>query len=611
MVVINRIHQTKRWLWVTGVVFAALFFTVCAIDGSLWRGVVTGKYFHFAFAMCILVVWWFYRLCGNNPTRYTVRSADVAVFAFVGFMAAHQFFTDGISGDMHWQLFLLMIPLYVIFRSLPRQQNDIILLTDVILVFALTEALWGILQQYGCLRSYHKDFRITGSLFNPGPYAGFVSVCLPLAFHRVLNRSAFRLGRILGVAVLVASIFVLPAAESRAAWMAALAGCLFVLHTVFGKRIVARFSRGKRMAGAMALVALAVIFLYGAYRMKKDSADGRLLIWKVSVSLIKEKPLTGHGFERFPAAYREAQADWFAAGKGSEAETMIAGNPAYAFNEWVHIAVEQGLIGLALFVCFVVLCLISGRKKNRIDNDCGGFRAVLLAFCVFATFSYPLDVLPLTILFTVTTAVTASRTSPLCWRLSPGFVRCCGAVCLVIACALSFRILSGRLHYADWREAHALFLEGSYYDAAEEYEYLFDDLRHEKLFLMEYARCLAHTKQYEESNRIFAMYLTKGGNPETYNYMGSNYQMTGQYDLAEQAYLRSAQILPGRLTPRYMLMRLYLDTGQNERAAETAHILKEMPVKIPSAKAERIKQEAQETVNKSDVRSCKEISTTI
>jgi tetratricopeptide (TPR) repeat protein len=110
---------------------------------------------------------------------------------------------------------------------------------------------------------------------------------------------------------------------------------------------------------------------------------------------------------------------------------------------------------------------------------------------------------------------------------------------------------------------------------------------------MDHARCLAHTRQYEASNRMFALYLTRGGSPDAYNQIGSNHQMMGQYDLAEQAYTRSAQIIPGRLTPHCLLMRLYGDTGRRDRAAQTAHTLLDMPVKIPSKKADAIKREAQ------------------
>lgn len=45
------------------------------------------------------------------------------------------------------------------------------------------------------------------------------------------------------------------------------------------------------IAGGMVLI----IVGYALFQLKVDSANGRLLIWKVSVMAIVEKPLLGHG----------------------------------------------------------------------------------------------------------------------------------------------------------------------------------------------------------------------------------------------------------------------------------------------------------------------------
>ena len=85
----------------------------------------------------------------------------------------------------------------------------------------------------------------------------------------------------------------------------------------------------------------------GMYLMKKDSADGRALMWKVSLQAAINNPL-GAGLGNFSGAYGEAQAAYFAAGKGTE--ELVAGSPDYGFNEYLQIAVEGGFIALVLFL---------------------------------------------------------------------------------------------------------------------------------------------------------------------------------------------------------------------------------------------------------------------
>ncbi|MDR2038655.1 MAG: O-antigen ligase family protein, partial [Bacteroidales bacterium] len=471
--------MTRITQFLFGAALVALFSTVCIVDASLWRGAVTGKYFWFASAMCLAVPLWCIRMYRNPQGDPVIRSADIAFAAFAVYAVLRHVLTEGIGGGMHWYLFLLMIPLYAMIRSLSGSRNMTALLTGIIVVFAFVEAVWGILQLCGWLPSYHRGFRITGSLFNPGPYAGFIAVCVPLALSLALDRTVISGKRWPGIVALVVMSGVLPFTGSRAAWLAALAGSAVVLWTVFGERVMTRIPRNRRVAGMIVGTAVVLALLYGAYHLKKDSANGRWLIWKVTASMIGEHPLFGTGQGRFAAVYPDAQADWFAAGKGSEAEIAVAGNPAYAFNEWLHIAVELGITGLFVFGLAVLLCLgvrwsgataTGGYGNNRYT----AYRASLLSFCVFASFSYPFDVLPLSMLFTVLAAATASDTRAL--RRQPGFRNIWPgmALCVVMTGIVSSGILRNRPYYADWREAHNLLLGGSYHDALEEYGYLHD-----------------------------------------------------------------------------------------------------------------------------------------
>ena len=81
--------------------------------------------------------------------------------------------------------------------------------------------------------------------------------------------------------------------------------------------------------------------------MKKDSADGRLLIWKVTTEMIAKKPLIGHGTNGFEANYMNYQADYFSENNNPK-EALLAGNNKYAFNIFLKILSEYGLIGFII-----------------------------------------------------------------------------------------------------------------------------------------------------------------------------------------------------------------------------------------------------------------------
>ena len=57
----------------------------------------------------------------------------------------------------------------------------------IIILTGLVEAVWGLLQLYGFRRGFNSNFKITGSFFNPAPYAIYLAVIFPLALGMLLD----------------------------------------------------------------------------------------------------------------------------------------------------------------------------------------------------------------------------------------------------------------------------------------------------------------------------------------------------------------------------------------------------------------------------------------
>lgn len=572
---------------ITGLFLLASLLTICIFDKSLWRGVTTAKYFYFSFIICLALPLMIYLIICRKLNRPLLRSADIPITFFVMYIILHRLFMGG-GNEMHWWLFLLMIPYYIIMRAFTESRHANQILTNTILIVSFIQTLWGFMQLFGLLPSYHQSFPITGSLFNPAPYAGFVATSMPLALYQLRSGNSVR-KRILGGTVLAMSCIILPFTESRAAWIAALVGVLLVAWqkiTTKGKKFI--------VFSFMALVA-SIILLYGLYHMKKDSADGRLLIWNVSSTIIKKHPVFGVGSGRFASFYGQAQADYFLQGKGTEKQTLLADHPDYAFNELIHIAVELGILGLILYLLVIVMCLFQ-KKKQGFEST----HASLVVLIVFGFFSYPFSVLPLVVLFVGLLAAIVSQTHPLKWQMSykEHIVWLVGVTLLTVAVAC--KVLPRLQSYKGWHEASGLFRSGSNIDALDEYLLLYPKLRYEKNFLIEYGFCLSRLSKYEESNQVLIEYLELGCNPEVYNYLGNNYKAMGQYDKAEQSYLRSSFITPNRHYPEYLLMKLYNDTGKKTEASEKAQFLIDKPVKVISPVIRLIRNEAEKTLESSN-----------
>ena len=161
--------------------------TVFIVDEFLWEGVKTAKYFWFSSAMFITLPLIFVLFLLERKIIIALRRADIFFLLLWGYIILN-FCLLNTNQDIRFLLSLLMLPLYIVIRMAicgGEQQRWFLI---VLLVIILIEALWGLLQLYGFTRSQHSLYKITGTLFNPGPFSGFVAVGVPLALSFSLNK---------------------------------------------------------------------------------------------------------------------------------------------------------------------------------------------------------------------------------------------------------------------------------------------------------------------------------------------------------------------------------------------------------------------------------------
>ena len=146
-----------------------------------------------------------------------------------------------------------------------------------------------------------------------------------------------------------------------------------------------------------------IIVIGGLYKYKPQSADGRLLVWRVTADMIADKPILGHGIGGFNKNYMFYQADYFTEHPES-AYSQYSDNIAYPYNEFLHVLADQGIIGLVLILGLLVAVLKTPANNNE-------YKAAIIGYIVFAQFSYPSYVPGLLVLFPILIASIQSKPS--------------------------------------------------------------------------------------------------------------------------------------------------------------------------------------------------------
>lgn len=219
--------------------------------------------------------------------------------------------------------YLFIIGCYTAARFLQRTPG---ILFGTIILVGLWQSSLGLLQQIGWVASNHPLYTITGSFGNPGQLGGFLAVsivCTVCIGLRGPKRNWWGL-----LPMLLAQSYILLLSDSRAGWLAATGGCVFL---IWCDTTVLRRVSASRLLKVMIYICIGA-FLAGLY-FSPPSANGRLLIWRVTTKMIADKPILGHGMGGFGREYMHYQADYFKSNPESSS-IQYADNIKYPYNEY-------------------------------------------------------------------------------------------------------------------------------------------------------------------------------------------------------------------------------------------------------------------------------------
>lgn len=467
------------------------------------------------------------------------------------------------------------------------------IIAALLLLSALYEIVYGIMQIYNVTYVRHRIYPLTGTFFNPGPYAGWLAAILPLCvYYTFYFQKKKAINKLYGGGYIIVScttlliICLLPATMSRTAWCAAIISSIFVLlcEENIRKRCTTYLLLLKHKKWlSFLLIIILLALLIGAYIIKKDSADGRFFIWKISSIAIIENPW-GYGVGTFPEIYGETQENYFALGDYTSREEWVAGCPEYAFNEYLRFAVEYGMGVLSIVILVVTYCLYEGFRYRRI-----GFCGALISVLVFSFGSYPFSLLEFWLLLFLLIMALLYNTS-LCGKILLIFVIVLGSVGFINFHKHIMPILSAK---EQWRQASYFYRVEDYHEVVDAYADLKPFLHKDYRFMFEYGYALHKIGQYEESSQILREAMKYSCDPMILNIIGKNCQAMGNYEEAEYWYFRSVHRLPNRHYPYYLLAKLYAEPAyyQYDNMVKMATVVMEKKPKVHSKAIEEMRTE--------------------
>ena len=312
---------------------------------------------------------------------------------------------------------------------------------------------------------------------------------------------------------------------------------------------------------------LAILLLFAKF----DSTSGRFYIWKVLITDIAQIRFTGVGFNSFKSKYADYQIN---ALQNTNANNYNISDPSYAFNEFLQIYFELGIIGVLILISFIAILL--GKNKIRIDALFEEQTIITAVILLLILFSYPFHEAEIFILFFLLILFIKPASSEFFILINHSFYKPIkGLFIIALTSVIFFKVILGAdLYRWQKKSVNKILIE----------ENLSMSLLGNRIYTPTFLRSRIHLYQL---NNEYEKVITNLSLLEKY-YITSDmkvikgyyYLKSGDKQLALQNFLYAASLVPYKIKPKYYLAKTYKELREYKKCDSLKTIIETTPPKI-------------------------------
>ncbi|MBQ3801414.1 MAG: O-antigen ligase family protein [Treponema sp.] len=437
------------------------------------------------------------------------------------------------------------------------------------------------LQALGAVKAYNSLFPLTGFSENPNVTAVLLAACLPLAADRI--RQGRHTALLTAAAVLMTVYVVILGCRTAYLGLAVSVAVRAAFSPRF-RKFRSDWSPTVRVLAVLLTLAAVPAGGVWLYRFKQASADGRILVWKISAAMLREHP-EGTGIGMFERDYNLRQGEYFAGGQSTPRERQNSGTVYMAYNDFLEHGVEGGWPGMLFLAAFYASLMARALRRGMARE-----LSVIAAFSVMSSVSFicatvqPWIVLVCHAGFVAGGGTDSRRTGTLRF---PSRVVLTGALLVLLPVHLT--LLSAQIQLGRYQRqakegngieiGKAEALAGRIGTSEAYYRFLYGQYMQRK----EYRKALG-------SIRKAACYTSV---PDVFFSAFDCCDRMGQTGNGIPFLLKVRDMLPLNLTSRLILLRWYERNGQEAAASDMAREILTAPVKVRNRQGDRIRSYAE------------------
>lgn len=374
----------------------------------------------------------------------------------------------------------------------------------------------------------------------------------------------------------------------------------YTLSLIFLYLTAIRFRIGRFKLVYCLIILVAVVLALSLF-IDADSSKGRMLIYKISISIWRDHFFSGIGSNRFEAVYNLYQAEYFRSGKNSTSELLLADNTFYAFNDYFQFVIEHGITGIITLIAYFLFLI--ELIHYLIKNDKGELKPIIfftsqliaISFAAFFTHAFDQLIVRCILISVILILGLIAYNVEIYRRYSLLLLLLVNTA--IISISNREYILNDRA-FRDWEEAKQLDEIGSKSASVKFYQKAYKDLHQNYNFLLSYGNILRDLHRFDLALDIYNKASILQISNRLLDNIATCHQSLGNVKQAESFFLRSIYTVPNRFLNRYHLFNFYLSTCQMKKAINCGNSILHLPIKVPSSKIDQIRAEVSEKLRK-------------
>ncbi|MBO5602154.1 MAG: O-antigen ligase family protein [Prevotella sp.] len=460
-------------------------------------------------------------------------------------------------------------------------------LMKLILFISFIEVLYGIFHH---LLIQNNIIRLSelGSFDNPSGYALCGCSVLPFLLLYYNNTNKRIIMTLITFTIFVIGVII---SGSRAGFFSIFIVSLFYFYNSKLKLKCVHIRKNYMIAFLTIFIILGLLIVL--YLLKKDSADGRLLIWCAALYMIADAPFFGHGIGAIQKEYMDYQA-LFMQDKIDSQWAMLADNSKHLFNEYLGILVQFGIVGFLIFIIGSCLIIHTYKKTTSVMSKCAFLS--LISIAIFSFFSYPFSYPFIWILFFLDLYVLIGEVygdyirNLICkYRMIISFVL------MSVFSVLGYIVFTNSISEMKLCQiVKDTTLSG--HQRLIQFSKLEDSMNKNPIFLYNYAVEAYMSDEYEQSLLLIEQCRRYWSDYEIELLEAFNYSELQLYHLSDLHYEKAHYMCPNRFEPLYYRAKDYIAQKKLNEAKEIAEIIINKKAKVPSDEINSMKKEMNEYI---------------